>query len=115
MALSLLLAGSLPTGGYWFFVICSWLIGFSGPFYWGTYTPILQTHYEGIYLGRVLSLTGSVRYLFGPLGLGIESILSEHYGPESWFIVGGILVLISALLLLLIPSIRKCDEPETRL
>ena len=113
MAVSLLVAGSLPTGGYWFFVICSWLIGFSGPFYWGTYTPILQTHYEGIYLGRVLSLTGSVRYLFGPLGLGIESILSTYYGPESWFIIGGVLVFISALLLILVPSIRKCDEPET--
>ena len=110
MASSLLVAGFLPTNGYWFFVICSWLIGFSGPFYWGTCTPILQTHYEGIYLGRVLTLTGSIRYLAGPIGLGIESILSSRFGPESWFLIAGILVLIAALLLLLIPSVRKCDE-----
>ena len=110
MASSLLVAGFLPTNGYWFFVICSWLIGFSGPFYWGTCTPNLQTHYEGIYLGRVLTLTGSIRYLAGPIGLGIESILSSRFGPESWFLIAGILVLIAALLLLLIPSVRKCDE-----
>ena len=110
MASSLLVAGFLPTNGYWFFVICSWLIGFSGPFYWGTCTPILQTHYEGIYLGRVLTLTGSIRYLAGPIGLGIESILSSRFDPESWFLIAGILVLIAALLLLLIPSVRKCDE-----
>ena len=110
MASSLLVAGFLPTNGYWFFVICSCLIGFSGPFYWGTCTPILQTHYEGIYLGRVLALTSSIRYLAGPIGLGIESFLSSYLGPESWFLIAGVLVLIAAFLLLLIPSVRKCDE-----
>ena len=115
MAASLLIAGSLPASGFWFFAVCSWLIGFSGPFYWGTYTPILQTHYEGVYLGRVLALTGSVRYLFGPVGLGIESLLSEQFGPELWFVIAGVLVLISALILLLVPSIRGCDEPEIRI
>ncbi len=109
MAGSLLVAGFLPTSGYWFFVICSWMIGFSGPFYWGTFTPILQTHFEGMYLGRVLSLTACVRYLFGPLGLGIESLLSEYYGPESWFLIAGVLVLIAAMLLVTVPVIRKCD------
>lgn len=114
MAGSLLAAGLLPANGYLFFVLCSFLIGFSGPFYWGTYTPILQTHYDGIYLGRVLSLTGTVRYLFGPVGLGIESIISGIHGPESWFLIGGFLVLIAALLLLTVPAIRTCDEPHTR-
>lgn len=109
MALSLLIAGSLPTSGYWFFVICSCLIGFSGPFYWGVCTPIIQTHYKGIYLGRVLTLTSSIRYLAGPLGLGIESLLSNHYGPKLWFTIAGILVFIAAALLLLIPVVRKCD------
>lgn len=115
MAVSLLIAGSLPQTGFWFFAVCSFFIGFSGPFYWGTYTPILQTHYEGIYLGRVLALTGSVRYLFGPIGLGIESLLSQYWGPESWFLIAGVLVFISAFLLLFVPSIRKCDESQSRL
>lgn len=112
MALSLLTAGSLPTSGYWFFVVCSCLIGFSGPFYWGVCTPIIQTHYDGIYLGRVLTLTGSIRYLAGPLGLGLESFLSNFFGPQTWFIIAGVLVLIAASLLLLIPSVRKCDAGE---
>lgn len=115
MAGSLLLVGILPPGGYWVFAICSLLIGFSGPFYWGTYTPILQTHFEGEYLGRVLTLTGCVRYLFGPIGLGIESVLSETFGVNSWFVIGGVLVLISALLILAIPAVRKCDVPGTRI
>ena len=112
MAGSLLFAGMLPTNGYWFFAACSWLIGFSGPFYWGTYTPIIQTHFKGEYLGRVLTLTGCFRYFFGPIGLGVESIISEYFGINTWFTVGGVLVLISALLILLIPAVRKCDEPS---
>lgn len=115
MAGSLLAAGMLPTSGFWIFAVCCWLIGFSGPFYWGTYTPIIQTHFKGEYLGRVLTLTGCFRYLFGPIGLGAESILSERFGINSWFIIGGVLVLISALLILAIPSVRKCDEPGTRI
>lgn len=109
MAGSLLFAGMLPTSGYWFFALSSWLIGFSGPFYWGTYTPIIQTHFKGEYLGRVLTLTGCFRYFFGPIGLGIESMISEHFGINTWFTIGGVLVLISALLILLIPAVRKCD------
>ena len=45
----------------------------------------------------------------------IESVISGIYGPESWFVIGGVLVFISAILLLIVPSIRKCDEPETRI
>ena len=115
MACSLLVAGMLPTSGFWIFAVCCWSIGFSGPFYWGTYTPIIQTHFKGEYLGRVLTLTGCFRYFFGPIGLGAESILSEHFGINSWFLVGGVLVLLSALLILLIPDVRKCDAPETRI
>lgn len=111
MAISLMVAGILPTSGFWFFAVCCFLIGFSGPFYWGTYTPIIQTHFKGEYLGRVLTLTGCFRYFFGPIGLGAESILSEHFGINSWFLVGGVLVLISALLILTIPAVRNCDIP----
>lgn len=118
MAVSLLVVGILPTSGFWFFAVCCWLIGFSGPFYWGTYTPIIQSHFQGEYLGRVLTLTGCFRYFFGPIGLGAESILSEYFGINSWFMIGGILVLISAILLLAVPAIRKCDvttaEPNSK-
>jgi len=110
MATSLIAAGLLPSTGFLFFAVCCFLIGFSGPFYWGTYTPIIQTHFKGEYLGRVLTLTGCFRYFFGPIGLGVESILSEYFGINSWFMVGGVLVLISAILLLAVPAIRKCDE-----
>lgn len=110
MSASLLVSGLLPSSGYWVFAVCAWLMGVSGPFYWGTYTPILQTHFEGEYLGRVLSLTGSVRYLFGPIGLSIESVLAEKFGFKAWFLIAGVLVFISAVLILAVPAVRKCDE-----
>lgn len=112
MGMTLLTAGMLPTSGFIFFAVCCFMIGFANPFYWGTYTPIIQTHFKGEYLGRVLTLTGCFRYFFGPIGLGAESILSEHFGINSWFIVGGVLVLLSALLILLIPIVRKCDADD---
>ena len=68
MSFSLFISGMLPPGGFWLFAACSWLMGVSGPFYWGMYTPLLQSNFEDRYLGRVLSLSSSIRLLSGPLG-----------------------------------------------
>lgn len=63
MSFSLFVSGMLPKGGFAIFVICSWLMGVSGPFYWGIYTPLLQSNFEAKYLGRVLSLSSSIRLI----------------------------------------------------
>ena len=109
MAVSLLISGSLPREGFWIFAVCSWMMGVSGPFYWGMFTPILQSHFDHEYLGRVMSLTGSIRYLCGPVGLSVSGILADRFGVEKWFLFAGFLTMTAAGLILLVPGIRKCD------
>ncbi len=109
MSASLLVSGNLPASGFWIFAVCSWLMGVSGPFYWGMYTSILQSHFQAEYLGRVMSLTGSLRYLCGPMGLVLSGILSELWGAQVWFTLAGILTLLAAVLILAVPAIRNCD------
>lgn len=110
MSVSLFISGLLPTSGFLVFVICSWLMGVSGPFYWGMYTPLLQSNFEAKYLGRVLSLSSSIRLISGPLGLSVSGVLAERYGVEKWFLIAGVLVLFAAFLCFSIPSIRSCDD-----
>lgn len=110
MSLSLFISGLLPSGGFYVFVACSWLMGVSGPFYWGMYTPLLQSSFEARYLGRVLSLADSIRLLSGPLGLAVSGIFAERYGVEKWFLVAGGLVLLAALLCLGVEEVRNCDR-----
>ena len=110
MSISLLLSGILPPGGFYVFVICSWLMGVSGPFYWGMYTPLLQSNFEAKYLGRVLSLSGSIRLLSGPIGLVISGTFSEKYGVDKWFLIAGALVMLASLLCIMVPTVRTCDR-----
>ncbi|WP_310604284.1 MFS transporter [Anaerosporobacter sp.] len=110
MSFSLFVSGVLPPSGFYVFVICSWLMGVSGPFYWGAYTPLLQSNFEAKYLGRVLSLASSIRLLSGPIGLAASGVLAEKYGVEKWFLIAGGLVLVAAFLCIMISTVRNCDN-----
>ncbi|KEZ87165.1 MFS transporter [Lacrimispora celerecrescens] len=112
MSFSLFVSGFLPPGGFLVFAVCSWLMGISGPFYWGMYTPLLQNKFEAKYLGRVISLSSSIRLISGPLGLSVSGVFAERYGVEKWFLIAGALVLFASFLCLVIPSIRNCDAKE---
>ncbi len=109
MSFSLFISGLLPTSGFYAFVVCAWLMGVSGPFYWGMYTPLLQSNFEAKYLGRVLSLSSSIRLITGPIGLSLSGVFAEKYGVDKWFLIAGVLVLVAAFLCFSISEIRKCD------
>ena len=112
MSFSLFVSGFLPPDSFILFAVCSWLMGISGPFYWGMYTPLLQSNFEAKYLGRVISLSSSIRLISGPLGLSVSGVFAERYGVEKWFLIAGALVLFASFLCLAIPSIRNCDAKE---
>ncbi len=112
MSFSLFVSGFLPPDSFFLFTVCSWLMGISGPFYWGMYTPLLQSNFEAKYLGRVISLSSSIRLISGPLGLSVSGVFAERYGVEKWFLIAGALVLFASFLCLAIPSIRNCDAKE---
>lgn len=110
MAFALLVSGLLPTGGFAVFVVMSAIMGISGPFYWGVYTPLLQQSYSEEYMGRVMSITGSIRLCLGPAALVVSGLISDSFGVSVWFLAAGALVLIGAVLILSVPVIRRCGE-----
>ncbi|PJJ28138.1 MFS transporter [Lacrimispora celerecrescens] len=112
MSFSLFVSGFLPRDSFILFAVCSWLMGISGPFYWGMYTPLLQSNFEAKYLGRVISLSSSIRLISGPIGLSASGVFAERYGVEKWFLIAGALVLFASFLCLAIPSIRNCDAKQ---
>lgn len=111
MAATLIGSGVLPENGYWVFVIFAGLMGISGPFYWGMYTPLLQEQFEERYLGRVLSITSSMRLITGPLALMVSGVFADYFGTEKWFLLAGMIVVAAAILCAAVPAIRNCDNP----
>lgn len=115
MAFCLFGSGLLPANGYIVFCVFSGLMGVSGPFYWGMYTPILQEKFEEKYMGRVMSITSSMRLITGPAALVVSGIFADYYGEENWFLVAGVIVTAAAICCVAIPSIRNCDKAENEL
>lgn len=111
MAFCLFGSGLLPPSGYPVFCFFAWLMGVSGPFYWGMYTPLLQEKFEEKYMGRIMSITGSIRLISGPLALCISGVFADYYGEENWFLVAGVIVSAAAMCCILHPAIRNCDNP----
>lgn len=109
MAFALLGTFILPATAFSIFVFFAWVMGFSGPFYWGTYTPLLQTHFREEYLGRILSISDSIRFIFGPVSLVFSGIIADVWGDEKWFLIAGIAVFICAVILLTRKEIREYD------
>ncbi|MDD3369781.1 MAG: MFS transporter [Lachnospiraceae bacterium] len=109
MAAALVGTFLLPVTAFAVFVFLAWIMGVSGPFYWGTYTPLLQVHFREEYLGRVLSITDSIRFIIGPVALVISGFIADLWGNEKWFLIAGITVFLCATLLLTIPSVRMYD------
>lgn len=110
MSACLIGSGLLPPNGFWWFAVFSFFMGVSGPFYWGMYTPLLQQSFEPQYLGRVMSLSGSIMVISSPVGLSLSGAFAEVYGVENWFLVAGGLTLLAAVLCAAIPSIRRYES-----
>jgi DHA3 family macrolide efflux protein-like MFS transporter len=109
MAFALIGTFLLPPSAFPLFVAFAWLMGFSGPFYWGVYTPMLQSHFSEEYLGRVLSISDSIRFIIGPVSLTISGLIADAWGDEKWFLIAGIMVLICAVTLIARKEIREYD------
>lgn len=110
MSFTLIGSGLLPVNGFWMFAVFSCILGMANPFYWGMYNPILQSSFDNQYMGRVMSLAGSIRLICAPVGLAISGIFAEVFGVENWFIIAGLILLIDVALCAFIPAIRNCDK-----
>ncbi len=110
MGAALAVSGLLPSGGFIAFAACCLAMGFSAPFYSTVQTAMFQQMIEPQYLGRVFSLTGSLLSLVVPLGLVISGMLADRVGVPLWFLISGVLITCTALLILALRPIRQLDQ-----
>ena len=80
MGIGLIATGLLPVSGLKAFFVLAFLMGITIPFYHGVLSSIYQTNISPVYLGRVFSLTSSVRMIAMPLGLILSGTFAEIIG-----------------------------------
>jgi DHA3 family macrolide efflux protein-like MFS transporter len=86
------------------------VIGFTIPMVDGSLMAIMQEKIDNEYQGRVFTMFGSILYLSTPVGLAIAGPVSDALGVQFWFILAGILVLLTMSGGLLFKSLRNIEE-----
>lgn len=110
MGLPICFSGLLPTNGFWMFAVFCVVMGLSVPFYNAPGTALYQERIAPEYLGRVFGLYGSVCSLAMPVGLVISGAFADRVGTPRWFCITGALCTLLAVVMYLVPAIRKIDE-----
>ncbi|MDQ0064106.1 MFS transporter [Paenibacillus harenae] len=93
------------------FVVLSFLMGATAPFFNGPYMAMIQRAYEPEMLGRVISIATSVMLLASPVGLLMAGPLVDKYGVQMWFFWSGIVVVLTGLFIFV--QFKRLQLPET--
>lgn len=105
-----LAAGLLGAGGFIAFLVMSFLMGLSSPFYSGPQTALMQEKVPPEYLGRVFGLYGAIMSWALPLGLAFSSLFADAVGAPAWFVGAGTAMVLLAVATWAVPSIRRIDR-----
>ena len=105
-----LAAGLLGADGFAAFLVMSFLMGLSSPFYSGPQTALMQERIPPEYLGRVFGLYGAIMSWAMPLGLAFSSLFADAVGAPAWFVGAGTAMVLLAVATWAVPSIRRIDR-----
>ncbi len=105
-----LLIGLAPAKVLILALVANLIIGIAQPIANGSLGAILQAVVDPAMQGRVFSLVGSVAMAMMPIGLAFAGPLSDRFGIQIWFIVGGIVFLVLTLLMLATPAVMNVEQ-----
>lgn len=107
IGISLSTSGILGKNMFIGFALCSTLLGVATPFYQGLQVVVFQQKIQEEYLGRVMSLSGSLMAIGTPIGIGLSGVISDKIGVENFFLYSGIIIVFVSILYLTIQTSEK--------
>ena len=105
-----LLIGLLPPDAFIMAVIATLFIGATLSIVNGTIMAIMQKGIRVDMQGRVFALLGSLASGMSPLGLAISGPVSDVFGIQSWFIVGGLFMAVVGVVAFFVPMIMQIED-----
>ncbi|MFT9850532.1 MFS transporter [Aneurinibacillus sp. REN35] len=98
MGVALFLSGLLSPSLFYVFVVCSGLVGISGPLFSAPFYAYIQTEIEIHLLGRVFSFVTSLSLLATPIGYALAGVVIELTSVATLFSMVGILIFLSGVM-----------------
>lgn len=107
-----LLLGLVPSSGFVIAMIAMGITGIMMPIANGSLGGILQATVEPGMQGRVFTLGGSLAMAMTPIGLALAGPLSDAFGIQTWFTIGGIFTLLMGIAGLTIPAVMNIETEK---
>lgn len=105
-----LLLGLIPGRAFSLALLAMAITGIMMPITNGSLGGIMQATVDPGMQGRVFSLTGSAATAMIPIGLALAGALSDAFGIQIWFQVGGIVTLLMGFVGFAIPAVMNIED-----
>lgn len=105
-----LLLGLIPGRAFSLALFAMVIMGIMMPIVNGSIGGIMQATVDPGMQGRVFSLTGSLATAMMPIGLALAGVLSDAFGIQIWFIVGGVVTLLMGSVGFAIPAVMSIED-----
>ncbi|MFC1997994.1 MFS transporter, partial [Chloroflexota bacterium] len=109
MGIGTLLMSQVPPTGIYVAIGAALIVGIMQPITNGPIFAVMQSTVAPDMQARVFSLLGSAAAAMSPIGLIIAGPLSDKFGIQTWFLLGGIICLLMAVLGLFIPALMNIE------
>ncbi|MGC9521578.1 MAG: MFS transporter [Anaerolineae bacterium] len=104
------LVGLAPPNAFLLALAGLFLAGVTNPIINGPFFAIIQDVVPPELQGRVFTVIGSLAGLASPLGLAIAGPVADVVGVHTWFLAGGIIGVLMAAAVRLVPSLYHLEE-----
>jgi DHA3 family macrolide efflux protein-like MFS transporter len=109
---AVMLLGFTPANLFSMALATIFLMGFAIPITNGPIGALLQSVIRQDMQGRVMSLIGSAATAIAPLGLLIAGPLSDAFGIQVWFWMGGLICLFIGVAGFFIPTVMNIENNQ---
>lgn len=114
MGAATLMIGLSPASAAWLPATAMFLVGAAAALINGAVMAILQSRVAADYQGRLFTLLGSIAGAITPFALLLAAPIAELLGIRFWYIAGGAVCILVAVIAAMIPAVTGMDaKPDT--
>jgi DHA3 family macrolide efflux protein-like MFS transporter len=110
MGIGTLLMSQVPPTGIYIAIGAALIIGIMQPITNGPIFAVMQSTVAPDMQARVFSLLGSAAAAMSPIGLLIAGPLSDKFGIQTWFLLGGTISILMAVAGFFIPALKNIEK-----
>jgi DHA3 family macrolide efflux protein-like MFS transporter len=110
MGIGLTALSLTPPTLFWFGLISLFVGGYFNPIANGPFFAILQDVVDPAIQGRVFTVISSVSGAAAPIGMLFAGPVADRWGVQVWFLAGGIVTLLCAVVIRATPSVMHLED-----